>query len=145
MLESASVFNSDLEAGVRAIIALNAIYPKSVDFESLIKVDFIIINSRDFGGPESIHPSTPNRIGEISSRRETIRSGLNLMRRFGMIEVDLSNTGVNYSATNNVQPYLRLMKSYYSKSLLISAEWISKELEENGFQKIDLTLSEMNE
>ena len=139
-----SVFNTELEAGIRTIAVLDAIYPLSIDFEALTKADFIIINSGDFGGPDSIHPSTPNRIGELATRREIIRNGIKLMRRFGMIEVILENDGVNYKATPNAYPYLKLMRCKYSKRIIESAKWISQEIQSSGFQKFDLVLSEMN-
>ncbi|KAB0673899.1 ABC-three component system middle component 2 [Aeromonas veronii] len=144
MSKSVSVFNTSIEAGVRVIAILNAIHPQGIDFESLTKIDFIIINSSDFGGPKSLHPSTPNKIGEIASRREIVRSGIELMRRFGMIDIELSYSGVNYKATVNASPYLKLMKCNYSKSLLITAEWIARELRFNGFKKFNSTLSEMH-
>ncbi len=48
-----SVFNSSLEAGMRAIAFLDTYHPKSLDFEQLMKVDYILVNSADFGGPAS--------------------------------------------------------------------------------------------
>ncbi len=66
------------------------------------------------------------------------------MRRFGMIDIELSYSGVNYKATVNASPYLKLMKCNYSKSLLITAEWIASELRVNGFKKFNSTLSEMH-
>jgi hypothetical protein len=137
------IFNSSLEAGVRSVTILNEIHPLSIDFESLIKADYIIINSDDFGGPESIHPSTSNRLGALSTRRETVRNGIRLMRKFGMIEIDLKDNGVNYKATANAHPYINLMKCNYSNKLKEYAKWISEEITNNGFNDFDLILSEM--
>ncbi|MFL1806975.1 ABC-three component system middle component 2 [Plesiomonas shigelloides] len=139
-----SVFNTELEAGIRTIAVLDAIYPLSIDFESLTKADFIIINSGDFGGPDSIHPSTPNKIGELATRREIIRTGIKLMRRFGMIDVIPTNDGVKYKATQNAYPYLKLMRCKYSKRIIALAQWFSQEIQANEFKKFDLILSEMS-
>ncbi len=60
------IFNSSLEAGVRAVSFLNSYFPESLDFEHLMIIDYVLVNSADFGGPESLHPETPNRQGELS-------------------------------------------------------------------------------
>ncbi len=143
MDNSVSVFNSYLEAGVRTIALLNAHHPHSLDFESLIKVDYIIVNTGEFNGPENIHPYTPNRIGELAARRNVIRIGISLMRKFGMIELDYSNSGIYYRATENAHPYLKLMRSHYSKRLLSSASWLAQELKNHEFRNFDLAISEM--
>jgi len=140
---STSVFNTYLEAGVRSIALLNAYYPLTLDFESLIKVDYIMVNSGEFGGPENIHPFTPNRIGELAARRESVRLGVNLMRKFGMIELEIASNGVYYRVTGEAQPYLKLMRSNYSKRLLKSAAWLASELKTRKFRNFDLALSGM--
>lgn len=134
------VFNSSLEAGVRAIRFLNSYFPESMDFYGLMKIDFILVNSGDFSGPESLHPVTPNRKGEYFSRREKVRSGLDLMMKFGLVEVDYTNSGVAYKASEHASPYLELMKSNYSLSLSLISEWLAKELKENGFEQFDIAL-----
>lgn len=143
MTETASVFNTYLEAGVRSIAILDACYPLTLDFEGLIKADYIIVNSGEFGGPKSIHPFTPNRIGELAARREIVRMGVNFMRKFGMLELDITKNGAYFRATGEAQPYLALMRSSYSKKLLSTATWLATELKSSQFRNFDLALSEM--
>lgn len=143
MNEDQKTFNSHVEAGVRIISLLNSYYPLSLDFESLVKTDYIIVNSGEFNGPESLHPYTPNRIGALATRRETVRLGLNLMRKFGLIELSTNEKGIFYSATQNTQPYLKLMKSCYSKRLIEIGKWLAQELRQNDFEVLDSLLSEM--
>ncbi|KMV28418.1 hypothetical protein AB733_23840 [Photobacterium swingsii] len=134
------VFNSSLEAGVRAVSFLDSYYPKSLDFELLMKIDYILVNSADFDGPESLHPKTPNRKGELSSRRETVRAGIELMKRFDLIEIDLTHDGVFYRATENANPYLELMRANYSIAIRNTSEWLVSELNEIGFERLNITL-----
>lgn len=136
------VFNSSLEAGVRAVSFLDSYYPKGLDFEQLMKIDYVLVNSSDFSGPESLHPQTPNRQGELSSRREIVRSGIDLMKRFGLIEIDLTQYGVFYRVTESAEPYLELMKTKYALSLRKTSEWLAHELNEDGFEKLNKTLGE---
>lgn len=136
-----SVFNSPLESGVRIIAFLNAYFPEEIDFESLLKIDYVIVNSAELGGPKSIHPFTPNKIGELISRRSIVREGIELMIRFGMIQSKLNEEGIYYKVTDQVQPYLKLMKSNYSKLLIESSIWLAKEVKRNKFNNIDIKLS----
>lgn len=135
-----NVFNSTLEAGVRVISFLDVYYPNSLDFEQLMKVDYVLVNSEDFNGPKSLHPKTPNRHGELSTRRETVRAGIDLMKRFHFIEVDLNHDGVFYRVTESAEPFLELMKTKYSMSLRDIANWLAVEVNDIGFETINKTL-----
>ncbi|WP_413505718.1 ABC-three component system middle component 2 [Photobacterium phosphoreum] len=141
MMVDTHVFNSPLEASVRAVSFLDSYYPKSLDFERLMKIDYILVNSGDFGGPESLHPKIPNRKGELSSRRETVRAGLELMTRFELIEIILTHDGIFYRATEKANPYLELMKSNYSTVIRRRSEWLVNELCDAGFESFDNNLS----
>ncbi|KZN46703.1 ABC-three component system middle component 2 [Pseudoalteromonas luteoviolacea] len=135
------IFNSALEAGVRAVSFLNTFFPKNLDFEQLIKVDYILVNSSDFGGPQSLHPQTPNRIGELNSRRKTVRSGVDLMKRFGLIDLKLTDTGVYYFASEEAEPFLELMKANYSLEIKDRSKWLAKEVNNYGFERLDRELN----
>lgn len=135
------VFNSSLESGVRIVSFLDAYYPQSLDFEQIMKIDYIVVNSADFNGPNSLHPQIPNRQGELSTRREVVRSGIELMKKFGLIEVELNSNGVFYRATESAEPYLGLMKAKYSLKLRIVAQWLANEIRKKGFSQLDLGLS----
>jgi hypothetical protein len=136
----ASVFNSSLEAGVRTLSFLDIYYPQTLDFEQLMKIDYVLVNSKDFGGPESLHPLTPNRQGELSSRREAVRSGIELMKRFGLIELELTKNGAYYRASEEAEPYLDLMRKRYSLAIREIASWLAEEIHAFGFKRINVNL-----
>lgn len=136
-----NVFNTPLEAGVRAIAFLNAYYPNEIDFESLLKIDYVIVNSGELDGPKSIHPFTPNKMGELIMRRSIVREGIDLMIRFGMLQSKLTDTGIYYKVTDQAQPYLKLMKSNYSKLIIESSIWLAEEVNTNRFININSKLS----
>ncbi|HHY0363467.1 TPA: ABC-three component system middle component 2, partial [Vibrio cholerae] len=100
------------------------------------------VNSSDFGGPESLHPETPNRQGELSSRREVVRDGLELMKRFGLIEIELNSHGVFYKVTEEAEPYLCLMRERYSLNLKKIANWLSDEVKVFGFKRLNMIVEE---
>ncbi|MFB2759771.1 ABC-three component system middle component 2 [Shewanella xiamenensis] len=139
-MNDASVFNSSLEAGVRSICFLDSYYPGVMDFDGLMKIDYILVHSNDFGGPESLHPMMPNRKGEYYSRREKVRTGLELMNKFGLIELEYTKNGIMYKASENTSPYLQLMKCDYSLSLINISKWLAQELANFGFKKINETI-----
>jgi len=131
---STSVFNTSLEAGLRSVILLNEYYPESVDFEEIVKLDYVLVYSEDFGGPESLHPAVPNRKGELIVRRELVRDGLGLMKRFGLISTTCENDGIYYSVTGDAEPFIKLMRSEYSVTLKKNAKWCVSQLSKNGLQ-----------
>jgi hypothetical protein len=129
-----AVFNNYLEAGLRTVILLNEYYPESIDFENIVKLDYILVNSRDFDGPESLHPHTSNRKGEIFVRRDLVRDGLGLMKRLNLINVICNEQGIYYSVTGDVEPFIKLMKTEYSNRLQNNAKWCASQTNQYGFQ-----------
>lgn len=131
------VFNTTLEAGLRTVILLNENYPLSIDFEEIVKLDYILVYAEDFDGPESLHPSVPNKKGELAVRRGLVREGLGLMKRFGLINILCEKKGIYYSVTEDAEPFIKLLKSDYTLKLKKNAEWCVGELSENGFQRFN--------
>ena len=126
------VFNTPLEAGLRSLILLNSYHPNFIDFETIVKLDYVIVYSKDFGGASNLHPSVPNRKGELIIRRDLVRDGLNMMKRLGLIDGLYDEKGIRYSVTGDAEPLLRLMKSKYTQKLKTNAVWCVDQLEHNG-------------
>ncbi|OEF57940.1 ABC-three component system middle component 2 [Enterovibrio norvegicus] len=135
------VFNTSLESGVRVVSFLDKYYPDRLDFEQIMKIDYIMVNSSDFNGPNSLHPRTPNRQGERSARREIVRSGLELMTSFRLIEIELNSNGVFYKSTESAEPYLKLMKEKYSLELIKVSHWLADKIRNEGFSQLEVGLN----
>ncbi|MGY3569345.1 ABC-three component system middle component 2 [Vibrio paucivorans] len=131
------IYNTNLESGIRTVVILDAIFPNQLDFESLLKSDFILVNSGDFLGPSSLHVKVPNRKGELITRREIVRSGIELMMRFGLVGTNLSKSGVSYISTEEAKPFLKLMDAKYSKDLQSVARWLASRINGNEFDEFD--------
>lgn len=54
--QNAVLFNSPLETGVRAVVVLNAAYPKAFDLSQVTWFDHLVVHTSDIGGPKSLHP-----------------------------------------------------------------------------------------
>lgn len=122
--ESPRLFNSNLETGVRAVVLLNAAFPRSFDLARLIWLDHLVVHTRDIGGPESLHPPIPGRNGELLVRRRLLESSLNLMRRLHLINIIPDETGIKYQASDEAPAFVTLLNSKYSNALKIRAEWL---------------------
>jgi hypothetical protein len=55
----ALTFNGQLEAGVRAVAILGAAFPCAFDLQRLTAMDYLLVRTRQLGGPDDLHPATP--------------------------------------------------------------------------------------
>jgi hypothetical protein len=122
--ESASLFNSQLETGIRALIILDAAYPKSFDLTKLTWFDHLVVHTGDIDGPVSLHPNLPQRSGEILVRRRLIEDSLTLMRRLHLVATTTDERGIAYQATDEAYPLVKLMRAGYTTELKIRAKWL---------------------
>lgn len=121
---SASPFNSPLEAGLRAVQILNAAFPAVVDLVRLTWLDHLVVHTGDVGGPRSLHPSLPQRNGELLVRRRLLEESLQLMRRLHLVDAVADENGIGYRASEDANAFVNLMQTDYSASLRECAEWV---------------------
>jgi hypothetical protein len=119
-----SPFNSPLECGLRALVLLVEAYPKACDLQRLVYYDYLLVHSKDAGGPESLHPATPHRSGELLVRRELLETGLLLFLSRGLIEQHFSAAGIAYVASETAAPFLDSLAAQYAVSLYQRAGWV---------------------
>ena len=130
MTNIASVFNSPIETGLRCLTILEAGYPKLYDIERITYYDYLLVHSGDImGGPESIHPSTPHRTGEMIIRRPVIEEGLKIMISRGLIDVSYSSSGIEYLATDFATPFLDSLQANYTKKIMEVSCWVVNEFD----------------
>lgn len=85
-IESDFIFNSPLETGVRALCILSVDHSLIFDLQQLVALDHLVVHTGDFNnGPESLHPKTQSRAGELIIRRNLIEQGLMLMEYKGLV------------------------------------------------------------
>lgn len=121
-----ALFNSPLETGVRAIVVLNAAYPRAFDVTEIAWFDHLIVHTGDIGGPQSLHPDVPQRSGELLVRRRLVEDSLLVMRRLHLVEfVPDGDAGLLYRASEEAVGVIELMRSPYSIALRERAEWLA--------------------
>jgi len=123
-----NIFNTPFELGIRMVYLLKALYPRKVDLQTLVYLDYASIYSADLGGPSSLHTPVPLRGGEYASRREVIETGLYLMATRGFIEVSASINGIYYSLGEHGVTLIGLIGGNYSRALSERCEWVAKYL-----------------
>lgn len=130
------LFNNKIEMGLRILILLENQYPKSLDVEMINYFDYFILHSKDIGGNESIHPDIPNRVGELSIKRELIRDSLKLLMSKGLVEVIYDDRGIEYIATEMASPLLDNLQSDYTMRLLNIIKWVCEKFKDYTFEDI---------
>lgn len=132
-------FNSKLETGIRALVVLEAFYPRRCDLAEMTWFDHLVVHTGDLDGqdvPESLHPDLPNRAGELLVRRQLVEQSLRIMQQMHLIEVFECETGIEFCASEDAPSYLDLLQTPYSLALKQRAKWMA-----NHF--VDRTATEM--
>lgn len=121
-------FNSPLETGIRALVVLEAFYPRCCDLTELTWFDHLVVHTRDVEGddaPESLHPALPNRTGELLVRRQLVEESLRLMQRVHLVEVVDCDDGISFTASEDAPSFLNLLKAPYTLELKQRANWLA--------------------
>lgn len=115
--------NSPLELGLRALVVLTASFPRALDVDRLVLMDYCLLHSADFGGPRSVLPAISMRGGELGIKRSVLEHGVQVMARAGMIDVVAATEGLSYRASEAAAPFLRLIRSPFLDRLTEVAGW----------------------
>jgi hypothetical protein len=121
-------FNSQLETGARAMVILDAAYPRALDLARLTWFDHLVVHTQDIGGPSSLHPSLPGRTGELLVRRRRVEESLKLMRRLHLVDAIADERGIMYRAGDDAPALVSLMRTKYATALKDRAKWLVTEL-----------------
>jgi hypothetical protein len=119
-----TLFNGLLETGVRAIVILDAAYPRAFDLAKLSWFDHFVVHTADINGPESLHPDLPQRSGELLVRRRLIEASLDVMQRLHLIDRQSDASGIRYRAGEDSSALVGLMRSDYHNALKARASWL---------------------
>lgn len=118
-------FNGPIEIGLRALVVLTRAFPRSFSIQQLIAFDYLLVHSDDVPeGPNSLHPKTPQRSGEMLVRRQTLQRGILLFSGRGLILQHYQPDGLRYSASEISGSFLDSLSSQYTTSLRSMAEWV---------------------
>ena len=124
-MNGTTVFNNPVESALRSLVLLVEAYPAMLDLQKLVYLDYLLVHSADADGPESLHPPTPQREGEVSVRRDLIEQGLHLLLVRGLIQRRATSTGFEYAALENAGSMIASLETEYSKQLRMRSIWVT--------------------
>jgi len=133
-----SSFNSPLEIGTRIVLILSALDRKAT-LNELILLDYALLYSEEFDGPENLHPALPNHIAEIAHRREHIPTALRFFIKRGLIDPVVIDTGHYYESNDHALDFISCLKSRYYKKAWIRLSWMV----ENTQRILNTTLADL--
>jgi hypothetical protein len=126
--EFGELFNSRLEAGIRAVVVLEFLRPETADLSDMVLFDHVVVHTHDLGGPPSLHADLPERKGELLVRRRLVEAGLELMRRCHLVEQDSVQDGLVWRTSDDAASYVELLETAYSTRLKACAAWLGQEV-----------------
>jgi hypothetical protein len=123
MSTAASPFNTPLETGIRIVILLAQAYPDLLSLDRLVMLDHILVHTRDFGGPASVHPPSPYRVAEPYVRRELVQRSLILFGSRGLLHEIPTAEGFFWQAGEPAAPFVECLTTRYHQLLRARAKW----------------------
>ena len=137
-----ALFNSPLETGVRAVVVLDAIYPRVADLSELTWLDHLVVHTADIGGPPSLHPAIPQRTGELLVRRRLVEDGLRLMRRLHLVDAETTGDGIVYVAREEAAAFVESLRTQYGRILRQRAQWLADYLRQTSREDLSRLISD---
>lgn len=117
-------FNTSLEVGVRVLFLLERAYPRGLDLSTLVLWDYGMLHTADIGGPPSLHPAFPIRVGEFGIKRQNVKRAIQLLLQSDLIEARADRGGIDFMAAEGAHPFVSLLASDYSRDLRQRADWV---------------------
>lgn len=119
------LFNTPLEIGLRCLIILSE-SNAPCDLHRLKIYDYLLLHSEDVeSGPDSLHPPSPFRTGELLVRHSLIENGIRLLLAKGLVSPVFGEGGIRYQATNLANPFLAYFESQYATRARRIAQWLA--------------------
>jgi len=142
------VFNNEIEMGLRILVILKCIYPRSLDREMINYYDYFSLHSKDIGGEESLHADVPNRSGELSIKKGLIKSSLKMLLLRGLIEYDYHKdrkNGFEYVVTENGASLIDNLNEFYTQNLISNVMWVCHHFKDKSYSDIKLFVAQNKE
>lgn len=126
------VFNGSIETGLRSLVLLEAFYPARLDLDALALLDYFVVHTADLGGPDSLHPALPERVGEYRVRRTLIQDALRMLLRVSLVEIVEATDGISFVSGDDAPAFVKLLNSDYNRDLSDRAVWLAGRVREEG-------------
>lgn len=134
--DGAPLFNSPLETGIRALVLLDALYPRPCDLTEMTWFDHLVVHTSDLAGltgveaPSSLHPDLPGRAGELFVRRSLVERSLRLMHQVHLVDIVHGDDGIHFLASEDAPSFLGMLQAPYTQELKRRAGWLAEHVRE---------------
>lgn len=136
------LFNTPLEAGLRAVVILDAFAPRAFDLAKLSVLDYYAVHTGDIDATvmpfdqrddakveiptmDSLHPPVAARKGEYFVRRRLIEEGVAMMERAFLLDRIADSEGLSFRARDTAAAMVDLMESEYNCHLRSASRWLA--------------------
>ena len=113
------IFNSSFETGLRVLLVLSSIQPKTATIDRIAAYVFITIYGRDFGVSHiNLHGDSNFNFSELASKRASCNEGIKEFVLNGLISINRTQEGFTYFLNDNGKKYVESLSSDYANQYL---------------------------
>lgn len=139
-----NLFNTPFENGLRVLLILNAIAPKSATVDRIAAYDFISVYGADFGIADSnLHGINSFNFCELPAKRTVISAGIKEMALNGMIQVRNTKNGFTYSINEAGKNFIKSIDDAYSAQYTSIIKKVSEIYSDKTDLEIANTINQM--
>ncbi len=120
-----TLYNGTIETMVRVLRVLDTMHPVALAPDEISFLDYAVVHTADFGGPESLHPGIPGRSREIAVRRPLIADALACATLHRLVDVVAGEGPTRYVANDKSFNYLQPLRSPYGSATWDRAVWLA--------------------
>lgn len=131
------IFNSSFETGLRVLLVLSSIQPKTATVDRIAAYDFITIYGKDFGVSHiNLHGDSHYNFSELASKRTSCNEGIKEFVLSGLISLNRSEKGFTYLLNDKGKKYVDSLSSDYTIQYLEIAKKVQKKFAEYSDEEI---------
>lgn len=131
------IFNSSFETGLRVLLVLSSIQPKTATADRIAAYDFITIYGKDFGVSHiNLHGESRYNFSELASKRAGCNEGIKEFVLNGLISLKRSEEGFTYFLNDKGKNYVDSLSSDYAIQYLETAKKVHKKFAEYSDEEI---------
>lgn len=131
------IFNSSFETGLRVLLVLSSIQPKTATVDRIAAYDFITIYGRDFDVSRvNLHGDSNYNFSELAAKRASCNEGIKEFVLNGLISINRSEEGFTYCLNDKGKKYVDSLSSDYSIQYLKIAKEVHKKFAESSDEEI---------
>lgn len=136
------VYNTPLEIGLRMLVILNELGAKGGDLDQIMYFDFLSLNTKDIGGPESIHAPVPKRGVQVYARKNLMQKGGNLLLSKELIDFRIDEHGFSYGINEVGKAFLTYFTSDYFREFSDRVNWVHQKFNNYSSEKLETFINE---